>query len=387
MKIGVLIDRLNVGGVEKIAIEEVRAFRDMGIDAVLVVLSRKTIVAGAFKDLLVGIPIEYLEDRLIGFLKLSFKIPFFTFFSFFHISYPFFLPWVIKKKEYDVLLSHNTYTSFTALTISRWRAIPYAIFVYDPIEYIIEKAYPQGPIKWVYGILRFVANTLDKLIVNQAKIVFVNGDSHYNHLKKIMYDDSKLVILSLGHDFSQRIRDSRGDYILTVTAWKQGKELETLLEVLKEIKSTRLVVAGKWLHDQYCEKIDRMIVELELSERVEIVGEIDEKYLNQLYSEARVTVIANNERGFGMPALEAAANGCTFIIPNECGVTRYFENKIDGFYYKHGDKDSLKKYTTQLLSNERLAYDMGQHAWQKVKENYSWKQHVEVILRYVKNYE
>jgi glycosyltransferase involved in cell wall biosynthesis len=384
MKIGVLIDRLNVGGVEKTAIEEVRAFCDMGIDAVLVVLSRKAIVEGAFKDLLVGIPTEYLEDRLPYFLKLSFKIPFFSFFSFFHISYPFFLPWVIKKKEYDVLLSHNTYTSFTALTIFRWRAIPYAIFVYDPIEYIIEKAYPHGPIKWVYGILRFVANTLDKFIVNRAKIVFVNGDSHYNHLKKIICDNSKLVILPLGHDFSQRTPDSRGGYVLTVTAWKQGKELETLLEVLKEIKNTRLVVAGKWLHSQYRDKIDKMIMKLELSDRVEIVGEIDEKNLNQLYSEARVTVIVNNERGFGMPALEAVANGCTFVIPNECGVARYFENKKDGFYFEHGDKDSLKNYIIQLLNDERLAYNMGQHAWRKAKENYSWKQHAEIVLKCVK---
>lgn len=380
VKIGVLIDRFNVGGVEKIAIEEVHAFRDMGINAVLVVLSKKAIVEGAFKDLLTGIPIEYLEDRLPYFLKFSFKIPFFSFFSFFHISYPFFLPWVIKKKEYDILLSHNTYTSFTALTISKWKAIPYAIFVYDPIGYIIKKAYPHGPIKWVREFLLFIANALDKLIVNRAKVVFVNGDLHYSYLKKIMYDNSKLVILPLGHDFSRKTPDFRGDYILTVTAWKYGKGLEMLLDVLKEINNAHLVVAGKWLHNQYRKKIDRMITELKLLDRVKIIGGVDEKYLNQLYNKARVTVIVNNERGFGMSALEAAANGCTFVIPNECGVARYFENEKDGFYFRYGDRTLLKNYIIQLLNNERLAYNMGQHAWQVVKANYSWNKHAEVIL-------
>jgi glycosyltransferase involved in cell wall biosynthesis len=383
MRIGVLIDRLNVGGVEKVAIEEVRAFRDAGIDATLIVLSKKTVAKDAFKDLLVGIPIDYLDNRLPFFLKVSFKIPFFSFFSFFHISYPFLLPWFIKKKEYGILLSHNTYTSFTALTVSLWRAIPYAIFVYDPIEYIIRKAYRHGPIKWMSRPLCFVANSLDRLILNQAKLVFVNGTLHHNHLKKIMANDSKLVILPLGHDVSQKTPGIRGDYVLTATAWKQGKELETLLEVMKEIKGARLVVAGKWLPDQYREKIDRMITDLNLSDRVEIVGEIDEKHLNHLYSKARVTVIVNNERGFGMPALEAAANGCTFVIPNECGVTRYFENKKDGFYFEYGNKDELRNYIIQLMSNERLAYRMGQHALQRVKENYSWKQHTEIVLKYI----
>ena len=64
MKIGVLIDRLNVGGVEKIAIEEVRALIEAGHDAYLVVLRRKAVVENAFPDLLKDVPVIYLDDRL-----------------------------------------------------------------------------------------------------------------------------------------------------------------------------------------------------------------------------------------------------------------------------------------------------------------------------------
>ena len=44
MKIGVLIDRLNFGGVEKIAIEEVAALRKINEDAHLLILRRKAVV-------------------------------------------------------------------------------------------------------------------------------------------------------------------------------------------------------------------------------------------------------------------------------------------------------------------------------------------------------
>ncbi len=83
IKIGILIDRLNVGGVEKIAIEQVRALRNIGEDAVLIVLRRKAVIEGAFSDILEGVPIEYLDDRLPSWLRGSFNFPIFHFFAFF----------------------------------------------------------------------------------------------------------------------------------------------------------------------------------------------------------------------------------------------------------------------------------------------------------------
>lgn len=384
MKIGVLIDRLNVGGVEKIAIEQVRALRELGEDAVLVVLSRKAVVEGAFSDLLADIPIEYLEDRLPWFFRFSFKIPFFSFFAFFHLSYPFLIPIVVKKREYDFILSHNTYTSFTALALSKINSIPYIVYIHDPISYIIKKAYPKGPIKWMSVLFVALANILDNLIVLNARFVFTQGDLHYDHLKKILGSAEKLVILTPGHDYVEQLPSFRGEYILAVTAWKEGKELEKLLYLVSEINNARLKIVGKWIHNEYRKKIDVLISKLNLFERVEIIGETTEEKLNSFYREARVVVIINNERGLGMPALEGASNGCTFIIPSECGVARYFKDKEDGFYFTYGDIGTVKQYLEMLLNNERLAYNMGKHGWETVKESYSWRKHVDVILSCMK---
>src|SRR5205814_1176994 len=125
LKIGVMIDRIIVGGVEKIAIEEVAAFRKAGYDATLLVLSRNYPDPKAFKDQLKDIPIIHLEDRIPKFLRFSFKFPFFNFFSFFHLTYPIYLPFVVRKREFDFIVSQNPYTSFTALSLSKFRKIPY----------------------------------------------------------------------------------------------------------------------------------------------------------------------------------------------------------------------------------------------------------------------
>ena len=381
MKIGVLIDKLNIGGVVKIAIQEVRALKAMNLDATLIVLSRKAGIEEAFSDLLKDIPIEYLEDRLPRFFRFSFKIPFFYFFSFFHLSYPFLIPFVVKKREYDFLLSHNTYTSFTAFTLSKINSIPYIIYVYDPISYIIKKAYPKGPIKWMGVLFVGLANILDKLIVEHADSVLVQGDLHYNHLKKMLGSIEKLVILPPAYNYAEQLATSRGEYILAVSAWKEGKEVENLLQLVSEIEDAHLKIVGKWIHNDYRKRIDIYISKLGLLDRVEIIGETTEEKLNSFYREARVAVIINNERGLGMSALEAASNGCTFIIPSECGICRYFKDKKDGFYFTYGDTNTAKQYLEELLKNERLAYNMGRHAWKTVKEHYGWRKHAEVIIK------
>ena len=124
-KIAILIDRLNVGGVEKIAIEEVKALIEEGEDAYLVILRRKGVINHAFKDLREGVPTIYLDDRLPLFLKFSFRFPVFHFFSFFHLSYPFLIPLVIKKKEFDYIIVHGTYTAFTAVALKKIKKIRY----------------------------------------------------------------------------------------------------------------------------------------------------------------------------------------------------------------------------------------------------------------------
>ena len=125
MRIGILIDRLNIGGVEKIAIQQVQALRNIGVDATLVVLRRKAVVPGAFNELIKTIPVEYLDDALPRICRFSFKFPLFHFFSSFHLTYPFLIPFVFPQKKYDVLIAHGTYTSLSAIAIKRVKKIPF----------------------------------------------------------------------------------------------------------------------------------------------------------------------------------------------------------------------------------------------------------------------
>src|SRR4030081_3921666 len=199
MKIGVLIDRLNVGGIEKIAIEQVKALRGLGEDEHLLVLRRAALVEGAFFDLLDGVAIRYLDDRLPAPLRFSFRIPFFYFFSLFHLTYPLLLATTVRRGEYDFVLSHNHFTSFTAIAWSRWRAVPYGLYLWDPVAYLFATAYKGRLVGALSFITTRLATLVDRWLVRRARVVFLSGRSHLDYLCRLIDNPAKIHLIFLGH--------------------------------------------------------------------------------------------------------------------------------------------------------------------------------------------
>jgi glycosyltransferase involved in cell wall biosynthesis len=387
MKICILIDRLNVGGVEKIAIEQVKALRAIHIDASLVVLTRKAVVPNAFEDLRKGLPTIFLDDRLPGFLKFSFKFPIFSFFSLFHLTYPFFIPFVIKGNEFDYVIAHGTYTSFTAVGIKKIKKIPFSSFIWDPISYILTRVYITNFPKFILLILKKIAGVLDNLIISNSDVILVGGKAH-NNFFELIAPQKNIVVIPPSTNPIYKLNQRKEKHVLMVTAWKKGKNPEYLEKICRELSSIKIKMVGKWLDSEYLNGFNRFLEEKNLERNIEIIGEVSEKDLSNLYKKAYVLLQTNDDKGFGMPALEAAAHGTTFIIPSGQGVCELFTQSQEGFFTKENDTTTIVKYLKTLLASENKALVMGEKAWKKVKKNYSWEKHAkmleQVVLRYAK---
>jgi len=159
------------------------------------------------------------------------------------------------------------------------------------------------------------------------------------------------------------------------TAWKRGKNPEYILEIAKNIPNIKIKMVGIWLEQAYREEFEVLRKEKNLINQIEIVGEVTEDELSNAYSRAMVVLQTNDDRGFGMPALEAAGRGTTFIIPKGQGVCKLFENNKDGYYTKEKDTKKIVKLLKEIMGNPEKATSMGATAWNKVKENYSWEKH------------
>ncbi|MDQ5981603.1 MAG: hypothetical protein QG570_353 [Patescibacteria group bacterium] len=378
MKIGIVIDRLNVGGVEKIAIEQVRALREINQDAYLVVLREKAVVENAFADLLEGIPIVYLDSRLPKIFRFSFQFPIFHFFSLFHLTYPLFIPFVVKKNEFDYFIVHGTYTSITAVTLKKIKQIGFSAFIWDPASYILDRVYSSTTSKPLFWLMKKTAYIFDKFLINNMDNVLVGGAAHNKFIKKMNPQKNIKIIYPSVHPINKPTK--KENYVQMATAWKRGKNPEYIVELAKTIPNIHIKMVGKWLDPEYQKEFLALLNENGLDKQVEVVGEVSEKQLSQSFSRALVVLQTNDDRGFGMPALEAAGHATTFIIPQGQGVCELFMNGKDGFYTKEKETKEIARILGILHNDPKRAVDMGISAWEKVMKEYSWQKHAQKLL-------
>jgi len=209
MKLGVLVDRITVGGVEKTAICEVREMRKLGKDVQLLVLNSGLSDESAFgTDFLDNVEIVYLDRRFPPILRSTRGILGFAFFSFYHLYYPFLLPFFVKDSEWDFVISHGSYTSFSAVFLKHFKRVRFAIFFWDPIRYILNKVYSNRMFpQLVLKVLLRIAGMVDLVLLNEADFVFEGSSEHDAYFRELK-SDVVLAVVPPGTDLHVPVTDS-----------------------------------------------------------------------------------------------------------------------------------------------------------------------------------
>ena len=334
LRVGVLLDRLEVGGVEKVAIQQVAALRDLGHDATLMVLRRRGEGIATFANELSGMPIKILEDRLKPALRGSLAVPGFAFLQTFHFTYPFFARHLLHRDEVNVVICHGSYTCLTGLAVQRKVGIPMAAFLWDPTHHVIlSAAYAGRAVGRLSVILDPLARRFDRWLVRSASLVVLGGDAYGDYVRAL--GPRRLLLLHPAAAAADRIvsEQERRPEILAVTAWKAGKCPGRLLELLRRHSGLRLVLAGAWLDPMLRGRFAAQVTREGLEGRVEVTGPLSEAELGERYAHARLVVQGWPSPGFGLSPLEAAAHGTTFVIPRGQGSAELFREGVDGLFY------------------------------------------------------
>jgi glycosyltransferase involved in cell wall biosynthesis len=381
MKIGVVLDQLSKGGTAKLAIEEVRELARLGHDAELILLfdNRQKI----FTDMLRGIKVRNIWQEIPLALRINFRFPFFSFFSFFHLSLIIILPFFIKKNQYDYLLSHLTYTCFSVCSVSKFNRLPYIAYIHDSISYIFKKVYLKGFwLKRFFFSLVYGFSVLgDKIILRNAFAVCKQSRFEVDYIEKIAKKKVYIVPPSTcrRRDF---IPNKRGSNLIAFTKWDFSKNFDFLIELAKQLPAQNLIVAGQWHPDEYLLRIKEKIKKEHLEDRIIFKGTLDEQGIRDLFDSARVLVHPLFE-AWGSSLYEAACNGVTFIAPKACGISDYLFHDKDAFYAEQDDLGAYLYYIKKLVSDDEFAYNMGRQAWFDIKK-IDIENHVKILLEIMK---
>jgi glycosyltransferase involved in cell wall biosynthesis len=373
MRIAVVVDRLEVGGVEKVAIQQVAALRSGGHDATLVLLRGRGAGFSAFREELAAIPVVVLEERLPRLARMSLPIPGFTFLQTFHFTYPLAARALVRAGEFDCLLAHGTYTCLTALAVQRARGIPTAAFVWDPTYHVLSgPAYGGKAVGSLGPLLLPVARRFDSWLMRSAPLVVLGGTVYERYALEAGAQRVLVSYPAVSPSAEPLGLDARRPEMLAATAWKHGKDPERLLPLLERAPGMRLVLAGEWLDQRLRDDLEREARARGLSERLEVTGRLSEAELAGRYARATFVVQAWPSPGFGLSPLEAAAAGTTFVVPRGQGSAEVFREGIDGLFFDLDDDAALHAAVDALSGDPARAVWMGRNAWGWVQERHLW---------------
>jgi glycosyltransferase involved in cell wall biosynthesis len=374
MRIGVIVDRLEVDGVEKVAIQQVASLRELGHEAELVLLRRRGEGLRVFADALESVPMRVLERRLPRVLRGSVPIPGFAFLQTFHLTYPAFARSLVRRGEFDRLLAHGTYTCPTAFAVGRARSIPVAAFIWDPTYHVLSSAaYSERALTRFQSVLLPMARRFDRWLARRADLIVLGGTAYRNYLDDLGARKTLVSYPAVTPAEEPRSASARAREMLAVTAWKQGKDPERLLALLEHAKDFTLVLAGAWLDPRLRADFEREVQRRNLGHRVEVTGALSQDELSERYARACFVIQTWPSPGFGLSPLEAAARGTTFVAPSAQGSGEIFRNGTHGFLYATGDEEALISAVDRLARDVDQAVAMGENAWNWVRGRHTWK--------------
>lgn len=385
-RIAVLFGQLTVLGGSGIAVvNEVRELRKMGVDAELVILFRKEQFNSVKNYHAEDIPVIFLSDSLPRIFRFNFKFPIFSFFSLFHLSSIFWAPKLLKSRNYDVLLAHETYNCFSAIASAKYSGAKLITFIWDPVSYIVPRVYGKGFLRFFLPLIIFISKSIDKFILNHCDSVLICSSLHEQVLRKL---NNKVPMIKVfpGAEVLEKLPKKKEKIIVSLTKWDIGKNPEFLLQVASCLKQDfRWFIAGNWVSKELEDDFKQKIKQYGLEEKFVLTGKIFGRKKMDFLAQARVLVHPIVE-AFGMFALEAAACGCPIILPKTSGVCELFVDGKHGFFPEEGNVKKFAECLNLFLDDEKKSLEMGKSAW-LVAKKYSWKSHALKIADVINNNE
>jgi len=157
-----------------------------------------------------------------------------------------------------------------------------------------------------------------------------------------------------GHSYSTdrtAAEFSRKPQILSF-AHREHKNVEASIRTIQRLKSSnihiKLIVVGS--NPSYIKRLQTLAEKLGVKENIEFRGRVQNHELELIYQESLFLVFLSYYEGFGLPILEAMANGCIVIGSNRCSIPEVIGDQ--GFCIDPDDIEGAASIISRLINHE-----------------------------------
>lgn len=278
---------------------------------------------------------------------------------------------IIEKENPDAIMGHMpvTFICDIALSIALKKKIPF-IIKYHHGGSMKKGEFPIDVLIWIYETI-FLKRILKKSSKIAVSSEFVKKDFMKEYSEKVI-----TITPAVDMDVFKPKNTSSKNNLLFVANLKKSeyyKGLNFLLEAIKIVKKQipeiRLTIVGD---GDYTNFYKSMVNDMSLEKNVSFSGRLSGIELTKKYQNTNILVLPSLFEATPNVLLEAMACKKPVIGTKVGGIPYVIDNGKDGLLVPQKDSQALADAIIKILSNPKLAKQMGENGYKKVKENFTW---------------
>ncbi|NNK40636.1 MAG: glycosyltransferase [Winogradskyella sp.] len=350
MKILQLIDSLDAGGAERMAVNLANGLINV-VDASHLCVTRKE-----------GILKQSINDlNYYLFLEKTGKFDIKAISSL--ISY-------VKKNEIDIIHAHST--SFFMATIVK-RFVPELKIVWHDHYGKSEELHQRD-----FKVLKFFSKSFTHIIsVNEQLKTWATKTLH---CKKVTYLEN--FALPDNHKPETSLHGKNDFRMICLANLRPQKDHFNLIRAFKKVSVTHdlwtLHLVGKDFEDTYSDEIKSLINELKLEEKVYIYGSRPD--VNNILSQCKIGVLSSKSEGLPLALLEYGLANLAVISTNVGDCKKVISDDTLGLLIEPNNSDILAQAINKFIEDDSYRQVCAVQLNQHILTNFSQQKYIERVL-------
>lgn len=173
-------------------------------------------------------------------------------------------------------------------------------------------------------------------------------------------------------------------YVGRHEVWKRiDLAIKAFVKIIKKYPDVRLVIRGPF--SAHTQALRQLVKKLNLEDKVLFSeGTRSQQELRDLYFNAAVYIFPSTKEDFGIVIIEAMGAGLPVVAWNSGGPRDIVINGQTGFLAKPFSLDDFAEKILKILKDKKLRQKMSRAAWQRVKDEFSWERHLDILEKEIK---
>jgi len=293
--------------------------------------------------------------------------------------------------EYDLIYSHYWLSGVSACSLRGRLRLPWA---HTAHTLAVVKNRQLAPGAAAEPEIRVdlegeIARCADLLVVStEAEADALCGAYHVpRHRLSVVAPGVDLDVFRAQSKQQARLQLGHADHRLFVFAGRLEplKGVDVILRAFAQLTAdgdhpaARLLVLGEDSGAGECARLQQLVRELGLAERVEFRGSIPQSRLPTYYSAAEACLIPSYSESFGLVGLEAQACGTAVIASNVAGLASIVRDGVTGFLVDGPDPAAYADRMRRILEEPGLGDRLGWRG-QRRAQGFSWGRTADQLL-------